>query len=131
LGTAAISDLQRVPLFASIGDAELAEIAAWFELKDVGSGVRLVGEGTTGSTFFVLVEGSASVSSGGQQIASLGPNEFFGEIALLQQGRRSATVTTTAPSRVLVLFGEDFRRLQASCPAIAAEIEATMAERLG
>jgi CRP-like cAMP-binding protein len=55
---------------------------------------------------------------------------FFGEMALLGPGRRQATVTTTSPARVLVLFGEDFRRLQAAHPDIAAQLEAVMQKRL-
>lgn len=124
------SDLATVPLFASLGDAELAEIAGWFEVKEVGQGVRLIGEGATGYTFFVLAEGSVEVTAGGEPVGSLGPNEFFGELALLGLGRRTATVTTTSPSRVLVLFGVDFGRLRADYPAVADEIDATVAQRL-
>jgi CRP-like cAMP-binding protein len=60
----------------------------------------------------------------------LGPGDFFGEMALLGTGRRAATVTTTSPARVLVLFGSDFRRLRESHPGIAAQIEAVMERRL-
>jgi CRP-like cAMP-binding protein len=63
-------------------------------------------------------------------LASLGPGDFFGEMALLGAGRRTATVTTNTATRVLVLFGDDFRRLQASHPDIAARIEAAMHARL-
>ena len=130
MATADVSDLAAVPLFASLAEPELNEIAAWFEVKEVGAGVRLVGEGTTGTTFFVLAEGRADVTAGGERIASLGSNEFFGEMALLGLGRRTATVTTTSEARVLVIVGDDFRRLRSRFPAVAAQIEATMAERL-
>ena len=130
MGSAGISDLATVPLFESLRESELAEIAGWFEVKDVAAGVRLVGEGTTGTTFFVLTEGSAEVTAGDERIASLGPNEFFGELALLGLGRRTATVTTTSEARVLVLFGDAFRRLRSTFPTVAAEIEATTAKRL-
>ncbi len=128
---ASASDLAAIPLFASLDRAQLAEIAGWFEVKEVGPGVRLVGEGATGYTFFVLAAGSVEVTADGEPVGSLGPNEFFGELALLGHGRRTATVTTTSPSRVLVLFGEDFGRLRADFPAVADEIDATMAKRLG
>jgi CRP-like cAMP-binding protein len=130
LATADISDLAAVPLLASLAEQELSEIAPWFDVKEVGAGVRLVGEGTTGTTFFVLAEGSVDVTAGGERIASLGRGEFFGEMALLGLGRRTATVTTTSEARVLVIVGDDFRRLQSRFPAVAAQIEATMAERL-
>ena len=128
--TASPSDLASVSLFASLSEPELADAAAWFEVKDVGPGVRLVGEGATGFSFFVVVEGGLEVTSGGGILASLGPGDFFGEMALLGAGRRTATVTTNTATRVLVLFGDDFRRLQASHPAIAARIEAAMHSRL-
>ena len=123
------SDLAAVPIFASLDDAELAEVAASFEAKDVPAGVRLAGEGATGYSFFVIGEGEAAVTAGGETVASLGPGDFFGEMALLGSGRRQATVTTTTPARVLVLFGDDFRRLQAEYPAVTAHLEAVMEKR--
>jgi CRP-like cAMP-binding protein len=124
------SELASVPLFESLSEPELAELAGWFEVKDVGPGVRLVGEGATGYSFFVVSEGEAAVTAGGENVASLGPGDFFGEMALLGGGRRTATVTTTSAVRVLVLFGSDFRRLQESHPGVAARIEAAMRLRL-
>jgi len=119
-----------VPLFGSLSEPELAEVAAWFEVKDVGPGVRLVGEGATGFSFFIIGEGEVAVTAQGEAIATLGPGEFFGEMALLGEGRRKATVTTTTPVRVLVVFGDDFRRLQENYPGIAAGVEVAMQKRL-
>jgi CRP-like cAMP-binding protein len=127
--TASSSDLAPVPLFESLSESELNELAAWFEVKDVNAGVRLVGEGATGFSFFVLSEGEVTVTAHGDHIASLGPGDFFGEMALLGAGRRQATVLTTSPARLLVLFGDDFRRLQASHPGITAQIDAAMQKR--
>ena len=124
------AELAAVPLFASLPDVELAEIATWFDAKDVGEGARIIGEGAAGYTFFVLADGSAVVTANGEEVGSLSSGDFFGEIAILGDGRRSATVTTTAPSRVLVMFGTEFRRLQQSQPEIASRIEATMGERV-
>ena len=124
------AELAAVPLFAPLSEPELAEIAAWFDAKDVGNGVRLVGEGASGYTFFVLAAGSAVVTANGEEVRALGDGDFFGEIAILGDGRRSATVTTTAPSRLLVMFGTEFRRLQQEYPAIASQIEATMGARV-
>jgi voltage-gated potassium channel len=124
------AELAAVPLFASLSGPELAEIASWFDAKTVGEGTRLVGEGASGYTFFVLAAGSAVVTATGKEVGTLGSGDFFGEIAILGDGRRSATVTTTAPSRVLVMFGTEFRRLQQTQPEIAARIEATMDERV-
>jgi CRP-like cAMP-binding protein len=129
--TASPADLASLPLFASLSESELADMAGWFELKDVGSGVRLVGEGATGFSFFIVSEGTLEVTAAGARVGSVGAGEFFGEMALLGGGRRTATVTTTSPTRVLVLFGDDFGRLRTSHPQIAARIEAAMSERLG
>lgn len=125
------SELVSVQLFESLAESELAEVAAWFEVREVGPGVRLIGEGTTGYSFFVIGQGEVEVTAHGEPIASLGPGEFFGEMALLGPGRSAATVTTTTPARLLVLFGNDFVRLTAGYPDIGAGIEAVMQERLG
>ena len=127
---ASASDLAPVPLFASLSDSELSEVAGWFEVREVSAGVRLAGEGATGYSFFIVSEGEAAVTVGGGNVASLGPGDFFGEMALLGTGRRKATVTTTSQARVLVLFGNDFRRLGESHPGIAAQIDAAMQKRL-
>ncbi len=124
------ADLASVPLFESLSEAERAEVTAWFEIKEVGAGVRLVSEGTTGFSFFVIVEGAAAVTVGGEDVALLGPGDFFGEMALVSPGRRTATVTTASPTRVLVLVGDDFRRLRTAYPEVAAKIEAAMQMRL-
>jgi CRP-like cAMP-binding protein len=109
---------------------ELAAIPLFVE-RDVGAGVRLIGEGATGASLYVLVAGHVSITIGGDEIRTLGPGEVFGELALLAEGRRTATVTTTEPSRVLVLFGNDVERLRTDYPEVAAEIEASMRSRLG
>jgi CRP/FNR family transcriptional regulator, cyclic AMP receptor protein len=123
------AELAAVPLFASLSPTELDELAEWFEPKTAGEGVKLCGEGAAGYAFFVLADGNAVVSSNGTELATLGPGDFFGEVAILDGGRRTATVTTTTPSRLLVLFGTEFRQLQHAHPAIAAQLEAAMAGR--
>jgi CRP-like cAMP-binding protein len=126
---ATADDLAGLPLFDSLADAERAEIAPWFELQDASPGVRLIGEGASGYSFFVLCEGTASVSVDGTEVRSLGPGDFFGELALLGDGQRTASVTTTSPARLLVLFGTDFRRLEQEHPELAQRIEAGVRER--
>jgi CRP-like cAMP-binding protein len=123
-------ELARIPLFESLTDAELQTLASWFEERTSDEGVRLIGEGGAGYSFFVLLEGNAAVTSGDTQLADLGPGDFFGEIAILGGGRRSATVTATSPARLLVMFGTDFRRLQETQPDIARRIEEAMKRRL-
>ena len=122
--------LAGIPLFSALSAAELQELASWFEEQDVSEGVRLVGEDVTGYAFYILVEGSAVVTSGDATLRELGPGDFFGEIAIIERRRRTATVTTTAPSKVLTLFGTEFRDLQDAQPQIAARIEEAMRQRL-
>jgi CRP-like cAMP-binding protein len=108
---ASVADLATLPLFNALDDDQLRELATWFHLQSQTEGTRLVGEGAPGYTFFILTDGTAVVTSEGQSLATLGPGDFFGEIAILGDGRRSATVTSTSPVRVLVMFGTEFRRL--------------------
>jgi voltage-gated potassium channel len=125
------AELAAIPLFASLSPGELTELADWFGAKTAGAGVRLAGEGAAGYSFFVIAAGSAVVTSNGSELGTLGPGDFFGEIAIIGDGRRSATVTTTTPARVLVMFGTEFRQLQQAHPAIAAQLETAMATRAG
>ncbi len=123
-------DLAGIPLFAGLDEDERTELAPWFEERSVGAGARICGEGTVGYSFFVLVDGSADVASGNETLGQLRPGDFFGEVAILGDGRRSATVTTTAPSKVLTMFGTEFRRLQSAQPAVAESIVETMRARI-
>jgi CRP-like cAMP-binding protein len=123
-------DLAGIPLFDDLEPEDLAAIAPWFEVQDASPGVNLTGEGATGYSFFVLSDGTASVTIDGAEVNALGPGDFFGELAILGDGRRTATVTTTSPARLLVLFGTEFRQLQQEQPELARQIEAGVRARL-
>ena len=122
------ADLAAFPLFNTFSGTELEELANWFEVKTVGEGVTLAREGAAGYSFYVLVEGSAVVEAENQTVATYDAGDFFGEMAILGGGRRTATVTTTSPTKVLVMFGTEFRLLEQSQPALAEKI-ATIAQR--
>jgi voltage-gated potassium channel len=124
-------ELAAIPLFGSLSDSDLQELARWFDVQDSSEGVRLTGEGAAGYSFFVLAQGTAAVTSEGATLADLGPGDFFGEIAILGNGRRSATVTTTSQAKLFVMFGTEFRELQQTHPDIAARIEEEMRQRVG
>jgi CRP-like cAMP-binding protein len=79
----------------------------------------------------VLVDGTAEVRSAGEWLAELGPGDFFGEMAILGDGRRTATVTSTSPARLLVMFGTEFRMLEAAHPEIASRLAEAMQARAG
>lgn len=123
--------LAALPLFASLDEDELQEIARWFEPRSVSSDVELVGQGASGYSFFVLTDGQAVVAVDDTTVAWLEPGDFFGEGAIVSGTRRNATVRTTAPSQVLVMFGTEFRRLQQAQPEIAAAIEEIDRKRHG
>jgi voltage-gated potassium channel len=125
---ATADDLAGIALFEQLDDDACEAIAPWFEVQDVSPGVKLTGEGAPGYSFFVLRDGAATVSIDGDEVRTLVPGDFFGELALLGAGRRTATVTTTSPSQVLVLFGIEFRRLQQEYPELAARIESGVRE---
>jgi CRP-like cAMP-binding protein len=125
---ATTDDLAGIALFEGLEPDARAAIAPWFELQEVSPGVNLTGEGASGYSFFVLRDGSATVSIDGDEVRTLGAGDFFGELALLGDGRRTATVTTTSPAQLLVLFGTEFRRLQQEHPELAAQIETNLRE---
>lgn len=125
---AAADDLSGIPLFDTLDPDAREAIAPWFELQDVSPGVTLTGEGASGYSFFVLRDGTATVSIDGVEVRTLEAGDFFGELALLGDGRRTATVTTASPSRVLVLFGTEFRRLQQEYPELAARVDSGLRE---
>ena len=122
--------LSKLPLFAGLPEDELRKIALWFELRDVSAGTELVGQGAPGYRFFVLVDGSAVVAADDERIADVGPGDFFGEGAIVGDGRRHASVATTSASQVLVMFGTEFRRLEQTYPLVAERIDAAARERL-
>jgi CRP-like cAMP-binding protein len=126
---ATVGDLVNIPLFDSLSEDDLEELATWFDVQTVGDGVMLASEGAAGYSFYVLIAGAAVVTSGDETVATYAPGDFFGEMAILGGTRRSATVTTTSPARLLVMFGTEFRRLEQTQPAIAARLEAVMRQR--
>jgi CRP/FNR family cyclic AMP-dependent transcriptional regulator len=123
--------LDAVPAFAGLSEDDRETIAAAGDVVEVPSGAVLTAEGEFGYTFFVVEDGTAAVSDHGQQLGELGPGDFFGEIGLLVTGRRTASVTSTTPMRLLALFDQDFRRVCANVPAFERLLRETMAARFG
>jgi CRP/FNR family cyclic AMP-dependent transcriptional regulator len=125
-----IEHLRKVPLFTGLGDAELARIGQLGDEVAVPGGTALTREGGFAHEFFVILEGRARVERDGGQIASLGPGDFLGEIALLDGKPRSADVTTEESSHLFVLGHREFHSLLESYPAIQLHVLKAMAERV-
>jgi CRP-like cAMP-binding protein len=122
--------MRKLPLFSQCSKRELAAIATLADLIDVPQGMQLVTEGAEAREFMVLVEGSADVKRQDKRIAKLGSGDFFGEIALVCGGPRTASVTTTSHVSVLVITERPFRTLLKQMPAIELKILRSLAERL-
>ena len=104
-----IEALQRLPLFADLSKREVERIAKLFKERRFGKGETVVQEGSAGAAFFVIESGEATVSIGGKERSTLKAGDYFGEVALIDEGARMATITTTAD---LVCYGVtywDFR----------------------
>ena len=114
---------------AALTPAELATVSALADELSVPAGHELTREGEPGHEFVVIVEGAATVERGGDTVATLGPGDFLGEIALLVRTNRTATVTTTEPSRLLVFDDRAFRELTGRIPTLAARAWAATADR--
>jgi CRP-like cAMP-binding protein len=102
---APVAALQRVPLFSELSPDEVQQIALLFKERHFASGETVVKEGSEGAAFFVIDSGEAAVSVAGKERATLQPGDHFGEIALIDEGVRSATITATTE---LVCFGLTF-----------------------
>lgn len=123
--------IKGVPLFADASKAQLAEIASIADEVDLPAGRTLIKEGDSGREFFILIDGTADVTQGGEKIGKvMGPGDFFGEIALIAKAPRTATITTTSPVRALVVTDRAFRQLLEKSPEIAVGVLTALAERL-
>jgi CRP/FNR family transcriptional regulator, cyclic AMP receptor protein len=121
--------ISGVPLFAQCSKAELQEIAAIADEIDIAEGKELTREGSPGREFFVIIEGTASVAQDGDQINELGPGDFFGEVALVKDTPRTATVTATSPVRALVITRQNFKRLIEQQPDIERTVLKALVDR--
>jgi CRP/FNR family transcriptional regulator, cyclic AMP receptor protein len=122
--------MARVPLFSRCSRRELARIAQLADEVDLRTGKTLTREGATGREFFVLLEGTAEVRRGGDWISTMHGGDFFGEIALVTNVPRTATVMTTSPVRALVITDRAFRELLRDSPEIQGKVLEAVAARL-
>jgi CRP-like cAMP-binding protein len=110
MAAASPEDLKKVPLFADLDNRQLKKLATRFRERTVGPGTKVTTEGEmSGVGFFVVASGEAAVNVGGKDVATLGAGGHFGEIALVSEAARTATVTATTELRLLEIPFWDFR----------------------
>jgi CRP-like cAMP-binding protein len=122
--------LSRAPLFEGLSKKELTTLARVAEDLEVEAGTVLCREGEFGHEFFVIVEGEVDVKRKGRRVDTERSGDFFGEIALLENTRRTATVTAKTPLRFFVLTRQAFRRLLDENPGVERKVLRALAKRL-
>ena len=122
--------IRHAPLFAHVSKRQLAQIAQIADEIDLREGKEMTTQGTRGREFFVLLEGNADVKKNGRRINTLGPGDFFGEIALVSDTPRTATVIATSSVRALVITDRAFKRLMTDSPEIQERVLSALAARI-
>ena len=122
--------LSGVPLFQACSLPELTKVAGIMSQLDEPEGKVLIREGEPGRDFFVIAEGTAEVRKRNRRVSSLGPGDFMGEIALLTNAPRTATVRATSPITVLRVTSKGFAELLSTSPTIQRKIQKALADRI-
>ena len=113
-------DLARIPLFSDLNKRQLRKLAGGFKEVTAGTGTTLVREGqNSGVGFFVIADGTATVSVGGKAVATIGPGDYFGELAMITKDARTATVIAETPLRCLSIRFWDFRQFVKENPDVS------------
>jgi CRP-like cAMP-binding protein len=126
----AVELISSLSLFADLGGPQLEAISHTFEEATFAPGQRILRQGITGSNFYVVVDGEASVKIDGEERASIGRGDFFGEMSLLLGGAPTADVTARTPLRCLVLAGPDLHGFLDKHPTVMYRMLVAMARRL-
>ena len=122
--------LAKIPLFQKLSAKQLAAVDGLVTTIDVAAGRELIRQGEPGREFVVVVDGEAEVRRDGEVIAARGPGTFFGEMALLLDRPRNASVVATTDMTIEVIDRQDFRRLLEEFPDLHAPLLAATAQRL-
>lgn len=130
MATSPADALKQVPLLAGLGDRERERLASELHERTFNEGATVVSEGATGTGFFVIAEGNATVSVGGQIRSQLGPGDYFGEMALIDDAPRSATITAATDLRCYGMTPWEFRPFVESHPAVAWAMLQNLSRRL-
>ena len=127
---ATVEQLQHVPLFADLDQRELRSLASSFQERVFEAGSTVVDEGSGGVGFFIIDEGDATVTVGGEERAKLGPGQYFGELALIDEGTRTATITADTDLKCYGLTSWEFRPLVETNSQIAWKLLQALAKQL-
>jgi CRP-like cAMP-binding protein len=122
--------LSHVQMFSSLNKKELGLIARSADVVTVKPGTEIVTQGTPGHEFYLVVSGQATVRRNGRKIATLGPGQYFGELALLDRGPRSATVIAETEVELAIISQREFLAVLNQVPAVAYKLLVSMASRL-
>jgi CRP-like cAMP-binding protein len=122
--------LEKVPLFSALSKKDLGRVARITERSHAAAGEVIIRQGELGREFFVVAEGTATVTQRGKKVRALGPGDFFGELALLDPSRRNATVVADGPVELLVLDDRDFRGLLETVPSVGRGLLVGLARRI-
>jgi CRP/FNR family transcriptional regulator, cyclic AMP receptor protein len=125
-----VQALKAAPLFEGLSRKELVQLARVSEDLEVEPGTVLCKEGEIGHEFFVIVDGKVKITRKGRTVATRGGPDFVGEIALLEDIPRTATVTAQTPLRLFVLTRRDFRHLLDENPSVERKVLRALARRL-
>jgi CRP-like cAMP-binding protein len=123
--------LKKLPLFSELSDKEREQVAKWADEVEVPAQKHLIDQGQFGYEFFVIEKGKAEVRRGEEAIAQLGPGDFFGEIALLEADRRTASVIATEPMLAIVMTRQQFISMEEAMPSVAAQVRQAVEDRRG
>jgi CRP-like cAMP-binding protein len=115
--------LMCVPLLASLSSQQLADLAEFIDVVEVPSGQVIVGEGTAGYAVYILIEGTVQVRHGETVVRTLSPPDFFGEVVMIDNARRTATVVAAEPCVLWSMFGTTYRVLEAEHPEVAKVLQ--------
>jgi CRP/FNR family transcriptional regulator, cyclic AMP receptor protein len=122
--------LKRTPLLAGLSRRDLEEVGRLADEVDVPAGKVLTKEGDPGNEFFMIIDGAVRIERGGKVLRTMGPGEFFGDIALVVERPRMATATAEADSRLLAVGHREFHSLMDRFPSIRISVLDSIAHRL-
>lgn len=122
--------LHRIPLFSGFDRRRLERLGMLADEVDVPAGKVLMRQGESGADMMVVVRGSVGVERDGNRLNTLGPGDFFGEIALVDGGPRTATVTAEEPTTLLVITHRDFHSMMEEFPEVADQVMNALANRV-